>query len=568
MKKLQKLTVLASTLVLSSLLSATADKSFADSEYDINVENNTVESIKENKETIDEKVSNSEETFTDENLVKYSEFDKDQIEKYSIEEEVVEYKSLDQEVNNKVEEKNQEENNEEEFENFTINDVIYYEEIEIDDNYIGPKTNTNTVSEKINTRPENTINPVEEKPAEPEFKEIYKSNDGKFVLKSNGKVSNYYENNQLVTNKDVSINGKYYSIDKDGNASPTVNKWINQNSNKYYINEKGNLAKGITKINNQDYYFNNDGSLVTKTSFVKDNKYYKVSDLGIISNPKNSWAGIGNKTYYTDNNGNLSKGLKTIGKNIYHFNNNGEMETNKFLYAGDRFFNVDSRGVANPIRKQWVKHNGRNYYTNEQGYRCEGVWQIDGVYYNLTPYGKARDYTVVQDGITYQFDKDGKGKIVSTTKPNKDLDVLIGWMYNGMNYGMTYDMGAKRNTKYASDCSSAVYRAMIAGGFIPEGSFIGNTETLFALGREAKVIKEISEKDIRYGDIFVSGIPGKSLGAGGHTGLIVDKNTIIHSNYTDDGISVTNRVGRMGDASGRPVRYYRLVGGSSRKLYI
>ena len=74
-----------------------------------------------------------------------------------------------------------------------------------------------------------------------------------------------------------------------------------------------------------------------------------------------------------------------------------------------------------------------------------------------------------------------------------------------------------------------------------------------------KILAIFSLIEIRYGDIFVAGVPGKSLGAGGHTGFILDRNRIIHCNYADYGVSITQRKGRMGDTK-YPVRYYRLVG--------
>ena len=96
------------------------------------------------------------------------------------------------------------------------------------------------------------------------------------------------------------------------------------------------------------------------------------------------------------------------------------------------------------------------------------------------------------------------------------------------------------------------------------------TETLFAMGAKGTIMREISESDIDYGDIFVSGIPGKSLGEGGHTGFILNKkeDTIIHMNYSGNGVTVTPRKGYMGDRSGRPVKYYRLVGAKSDRMFV
>lgn len=101
----------------------------------------------------------------------------------------------------------------------------------------------------------------------------------------------------------------------------------------------------------------------------------------------------------------------------------------------------------------------------------------------------------------------------------------------GFHYSMI-DRDGKRN----SDCSSAVYLSFMAGGVLPKGTPLGNTETLFKLN--GIYLDEIySYKDVRPGDIFIRGGEGTSAGAGGHTGMFYKKDGIVHSNYTNDGIS-------------------------------
>ncbi len=86
------------------------------------------------------------------------------------------------------------------------------------------------------------------------------------------------------------------------------------------------------------------------------------------------------------------------------------------------------------------------------------------------------------------------------------------------------------------DCSSSVYYALKAAGVLPKDMSIGNTETLFKL--KGKYLDEIySYKDVKPGDIFIRGGEGTSAGAGGHTGMFYKKDGIVHSNYTNNGIS-------------------------------
>lgn len=116
-----------------------------------------------------------------------------------------------------------------------------------------------------------------------------------------------------------------------------------------------------------------------------------------------------------------------------------------------------------------------------------------------------------------------------------------------MNYALSewqnieYRMGAGRGNPNAetrfADCSSFVYRALIRGGFLSDTVYIGSTEDLYRLN--GTVLKEIwSYQDVQRGDIFIRGIQGQSLGANGHTGIFLEKDKIIHCNYSNNGVSI------------------------------
>lgn len=101
-------------------------------------------------------------------------------------------------------------------------------------------------------------------------------------------------------------------------------------------------------------------------------------------------------------------------------------------------------------------------------------------------------------------------------------------------YSMAYP---KRLGPDFYDCSSFVYYGLIAGGFLKKGHPIGNTETLYKL--RGKIFEEVySYKDIRRGDIFITGVEGRSAGAYGHTGIFLKKDRIIHANYPNRGVSI------------------------------
>lgn len=111
------------------------------------------------------------------------------------------------------------------------------------------------------------------------------------------------------------------------------------------------------------------------------------------------------------------------------------------------------------------------------------------------------------------------------------IENMIRWMLDRqgkVTYSMTHRLGPN-----SYDCSSAVFFAMIAGGFLPAGS-MGNTDTLFAMNGTR--LRKVSRSEVKRGDIFIAGTPGQSTGSGGHTGIFLSNGSFIHCSYTWNGI--------------------------------
>ena len=137
-----------------------------------------------------------------------------------------------------------------------------------------------------------------------------------------------------------------------------------------------------------------------------------------------------------------------------------------------------------------------------------------------------------------------------------DINKLINW-FKAREGKVTYSM-TNRLGPYSYDCSSAVFNALIEAGFLPTGTWPGNTESLYAL--EGKLLVPISRNQVQRGDIFVAGIKGGSLGAGGHTGVAISNSQIIHCNYAGNGITTT---GINNNTTYYPCHWYRLKGATS-----
>lgn len=139
-----------------------------------------------------------------------------------------------------------------------------------------------------------------------------------------------------------------------------------------------------------------------------------------------------------------------------------------------------------------------------------------------------------------------------------NIDEGVAWMQarkGQVTYSMDY-----RNGPDSYDCSSSIYYALMSAGAVSAGWAV-NTEYehgwLEKNGYE--LISENQPWDAQRGDIFIWGRKGYSSGAGGHTGMFIDSDNIIHCNWAYDGISVNDHDERW-LAAGRPYFYvYRLT---------
>ena len=140
--------------------------------------------------------------------------------------------------------------------------------------------------------------------------------------------------------------------------------------------------------------------------------------------------------------------------------------------------------------------------------------------------------------------------------PNTEAALQYGLALRGkICYSMSNRLGSG-----AMDCSSFVFRSLIAAGFLPKHTAIGNTETLFGLN--GTLLKEITRQEVRRGDLWVAGHEGASLGSAGHCGWFLGdiNGEALHCTYSKgcQNIAVTKAIGWMGDYSGLPVRYFRV----------
>lgn len=139
-----------------------------------------------------------------------------------------------------------------------------------------------------------------------------------------------------------------------------------------------------------------------------------------------------------------------------------------------------------------------------------------------------------------------------------NIETAIAWM-RAKQGNVTYSMD-HRDGPYSYDCSSSVYYALREAGAVSAGWAV-NTEYQhdWLLKNGYTLITENQPWDAKRGDIFIWGRRGYSSGAGGHTGMFVDSDNIIHCNYARNGITVNDH-DDIWYSAGQPYFYaYRLT---------
>jgi len=139
-----------------------------------------------------------------------------------------------------------------------------------------------------------------------------------------------------------------------------------------------------------------------------------------------------------------------------------------------------------------------------------------------------------------------------------NIENAIAWM-KARQGRVSYSM-EERDGDDSYDCSSSVYYALRSAGAVSAGWAVNTEyEHKWLIDNGYTLISENTPWSAQRGDIFIWGRKGASAGAGGHTGIFIDSDNIIHCNYRYDGISVNDH-DDIWVYAGQPYYYiYRLT---------
>lgn len=280
-------------------------------------------------------------------------------------------------------------------------------------------------------------------------------NDDWYYLKPNGPMATgwqsinddwYYlkPNGPMVTGWQF-INNDWYYLKSNG---PMATSWQKINDDWYYLKPNGPMATGWQKIDNNWYYLNSNGPMATGWRFL-DNNWYHLSENGPMTI---GWKNSDDKWYYLDDNGAMAQDSeKTINGNIYKFDSDGIMITDKWFES--TYVNKDGIVLhGSPSRSHsYTQYKLFNYMSNEDNRESVHYAAIDlhggettnnCVYFTSEALRRAGVKIPLYVANTYQLEREllSRGWIKSTnTSDLRPGDVVFSGYKHSFTFMNWYD---------------------------------------------------------------------------------------------------------------------------------
>lgn len=276
-----------------------------------------------------------------------------------------------------------------------------------------------------------------------------------YYLKSNGSMATgwqfinndwyYLNSNGTMATGWKFINNDWYYLKSNG---PMATSWQKINDDWYYLKPNGPMATGWQKINNNWYYLNSNGPMATGWRFL-DNNWYHLSENGPMTI---GWKNSDDKWYYLDNNGAMVQNSeKTVNGNIYKFDSDGVMITDKWF--GSTYVNKDGIVLhGTPSRSHsYTQYKLFNYMSNEDNRESVHYAAIDlhggettnnCVYFTSEALRRAGVKIPLYVANTYQLEREllSRGWIKSTnTSDLRPGDVVFSGYKHSFTFMNWYD---------------------------------------------------------------------------------------------------------------------------------
>ena len=213
------------------------------------------------------------------------------------------------------------------------------------------------------------------------------------VRSGEDKITVSNKNGNIIDSITVNIEEEKEKILEGENEK--VEECVGQNKNSravgwsedglYYTNENGELAKGITKINDQFYHFDKEsGMLIKQAGWIDEGekKYYSNAD-GVLY--VNQFISFGSTKYYMGEDGSVQKGIvKANDGNYYHMDEESGILVKKAGWLEKDGKRCYANAEGRLYRNQFISFGSTKYYMGEDGSVQKGIVKAnDGNYYHM-----------------------------------------------------------------------------------------------------------------------------------------------------------------------------------------
>ena len=227
---------------------------------------------------------------------------------------------------------------------------------------------------------------------------------------------------------------------------------------RYYYDENGCAANGVTTVDGEEYYFNEDGLMQRDATVVVEGRILYFGEDGKLADSavyKEGWMNFRGNYYYVEDGVIVKDAWRTIRGKKYYFYNEGFMACNTVLNLYDNTthrYDYYRFGTDGSMVTGWfTDSDGRRYYYDENGRAAYGFTVLDGTHYYFGSSGKCLanlDENEVFVGDT-ELVLTESGRSYYKFVPTEDMVVFV-YSKGGQNtYATLFD--SKMNSLYSDD---------------------------------------------------------------------------------------------------------------------
>lgn len=261
-------------------------------------------------------------------------------------------------------------------------------------------------------------------------------------------ITYYYKDHQKAKDTWIDDGSDRYYIQTDG----TAYKGWRKEDDKYYLLDTAS-AKMVTGWHQEDnkwYYLSpGSGQMGTGWQMINDKWYYMNPSDGVM---KTGWHDDSSKRYYLDNSGAMVSGWQSLNGSWYYFRpDSGTMFTGWLNDNGAWYYMEPGSGSdSGKMKTGWLDDGGKRYFLSESSGRMTTGWRLwNNSWYYFGNDGAMMTGMIDVNGVNYYIDP-STGTMVSNITVN-----INGTDYNAAADGSLSAVQAVENEGDNGDASQA-----------------------------------------------------------------------------------------------------------------